>query len=363
MNDKAFIKIKKIRKKFFKKKSPKTKFLNIYKKSLIITILIISCCYLFYTDSKYIIEVDIGPSKYDGGGPVQLSKGIAKVLPYKTNNCLFIPSESISLENSKKNSHYFFISFPGINEQIFEQWKKINKTNALLLGPNYVPIFWRAFPIESKWKEKNFREILKNIKGYVVHSERVRNHLSTRSKTTDMLNKYIISRACTYIMPKKIKSFEERQIDILFYEKFADSNRGNQSYELKCLFNSSGKKLVNLKYGSYNKKQICEISNNSKFVIYFSFYDTGAIGLKEIQNFGVFSFTVQEDLAIHKKTSLFIPELENIDDMKPAFKKITQEMNIISESHPDTQLMAKINQDINKCEKALDDICKRISSS
>ena len=161
-------------------------------------------------------------------------------------------------------------------------------------------------------------------------------------------------------MPKYIKPFEEREIDILFFEKFADSDRSEQSHKLKNLFNSTGKKLINLKYGNYTKEQMFEISNNSKFVIYFSFYDTGAIGLKEIQNFGVFSFTVQEDLAIHNKTSLFIPELENIDDMKPAFKKITQEMNIISESHPDTQLMAKINQDINKCERALDDICKGI---
>ena len=34
-----------------------------------------------------------------------------------------------------------------------------------------------------------------------------------------------------------------------------------------------------------------ELANNSKFIVYFSFFDTGAIDLKEIQNHGVFTFS------------------------------------------------------------------------
>ena len=157
-----------------------------------------------------------------------------------------------------------------------------------------------------------------------------------------MLNKFIIVRACTYIMPKDIKPFADRKIDILFFEKFTDSDRRNQAEELVRLFNNEGKKLLRLKYGNYTKDQIYEISNDSKFIIYFSFYDTGAIGLKEIQNFGVFAFTLQKDLAIHNKTSLYIPELENIDNMQPAFNIIIQNMKNISDSNPNTEIMARI---------------------
>lgn len=352
------------RKFWFNKRTKKNKIINkkflyIYIKGINILILSFLCYYLFYKHSKYkIIEVDTHLSQKNGGGPVQFQKGIAKILPYRTKNCLFIPSNTISLKNAKNNSNYFYISAPYFDKNIMEKWKKINRCNDLLLGPNYVPVFWSAFPIQSFWGEKNFREVLQNIKGYVLHSNRVRTHLSTRSNTTDILNKYIIVRACSYILPKIVKPFDERQIDILFFEKFPDSNRRQQSEKLVKLFNDSGKKLIRMKYGNYTKDQMLELSNNTKFIIYFSFYDTGAIGLKEIQNFGVFSFTLQEDLAIHNYTSLYVPELENIDDMESAFKIITKKMDLISESHPNTQKMAEINQNINRCERALEDMCK-----
>lgn len=345
------------------KRKVKSKFFNIYIKGIIIIILFCLCYNLFSKASKYkVIEVDIHPSRFNGGGPVQFSKGIAKVLPYRTKDCLFIPSDRITLENGKNHSNFFFISYPFFDQNIMEEWKKINRCQDLLLGPNYVPIFWRAFPIQSSWKEKNFREVLTNIKGYVVHSKRVRKYLSTRSNTTDILNKFVIMRACTYILPEKVKPFEERQIDLIFYEKFPDLNRKEQSEKLINLFNQTNKKLVRLKYGNYTRDQMLELSNNTKFIIFFSFYDTGAIGLKEIQNFGVYSFTLQEDLAVHNKTSLYVPELEN-EDIEPAFKIIMQKMDMISESPPNTQKMAEINQKINRCESALDDMCKGIKYS
>lgn len=349
-------------KKFKIKRNAKINFYNIYIKTIIISVLFYLCFYLFFKDK--IIEVYIYGSKIDGRGPVQFLKGIAKILPYKTKDCLFIPSNTISLKNRKKKSNYYFISAPYFFDQYkMEYFKKNNRCNNLLLGPNYVPKSWRVFPNQTIWKEKNFREILKNIKGYVVHSNRVRKHLSTRSNTTDILNKYVIMRACSYILPEKVKPFEKREIDVLFYEKFADLNRIEQSEKLIKLFNNTGKKLIKFKYGNYTKDQMLELSNNTKFVIYFSFYDTGAIGLKEIQNFGVYSFTLQEDLAIHKKTSLYVPELENIDDMELAFKIIIQKMDKISESNPNTQKFAEINQKINRCESALDDMCKGIKYS
>ena len=134
-------------------------------------------------------------------------------------------------------------------------------------------------------------------------------------------------------------------------------NRKKQAEQLLELFRQSSNKIEIVEYGNYTKTQMINLAKNSKFVIYFSFYDTGAIGLKEIQNYGVFSFSHQKDLVIDKKTSFFIPELANEFDMKPAYQKIMRIIGIIISSEPDMNSIAKINQEINKCEKTLDDLC------
>ena len=103
------------------------------------------------------------------------------------------------------------------------------------------------------------------------------------------------------------------------------------------------------------------MANNSKFIVYFSFYDTGAIGLKEIQNYGVFAFSHQLDLVIDNTTSFFVPELANNNNMLYAYKKIMQKIETIIKSHPNSKLIAKKNQEINKCENALEDLCKSLT--
>ena len=97
-----------------------------------------------------------------------------------------------------------------------------------------------------------------------------------------------------------------------------------------------------------------------KHVIYFSFYDTGAIGLKEIQNYGVFAFTHQKEFANSKETSFFVPELAYQDSMEPAYRIILDTMKNISSSFPNTQRIAAKNQEKNRCQKALDEICKSL---
>ena len=138
------------------KKKRKSQFFHVYIiKALNIFILSCLCYYIFSKNPKYkIIEVDIHLSKVEGGGPVQLIKGIAKILPYRTKDCLFIPSSSINLQNAKNSSNYFYISAPYFDNNTMFEWKKINRNNDLLLGPNYVPIHWKAFPIQSSWREK-----------------------------------------------------------------------------------------------------------------------------------------------------------------------------------------------------------------
>ena len=103
-----------------------------------------------------------------------------------------------------------------------------------------------------------------------------------------------------------------------------------------------------------------KLANDSKFIIYFSFFDTGAIGLKEIQNHGVFTFSHQKDLVIDKDTSYFVPELATKGNMKYAYKIIFEKMNIITKLNPNTKLISKKNQEINKCQNSLNDLCKSL---
>ena len=103
-----------------------------------------------------------------------------------------------------------------------------------------------------------------------------------------------------------------------------------------------------------------ELANDSKFIIYFSFFDAGPIGLIEIQNHGVILFTHQKEFILDKNTGFFIPELANEHDMKYAFKIIMKKIEKISKSNPNLELIAKINQENNKCEKALEDLCNNL---
>ena len=262
--------------------------------------------------------------------------------------------------NAKNKTDYFYLPFPCMSESCYDKWKSIGRANSLLLGPCFVPGKWKYFPYKGFWTERRFREILETIKGLVVHSTRIRKHLSTRSNTTDLLHKYKFLRPCTGIMPKTVKQFNERKNDIIYFEKFPDSNRRKQSKQLLEYFNKTNLKIEKMKYGKFTNEGLMELANNTKFVIYFSFYDTGAIALKEIQNFGVFCFTHEEDFVISNQTSFLIPELHDKIDMKPAFDNIMKIMQKVSNSNPNTQLIAQINQDINKCQRALDDLCEGI---
>ena len=84
------------------------------------------------------------------------------------------------------------------------------------------------------------------------------------------------------------------------------------------------------------KNEMDMLANNSKFIIYFSFYDTGAIGLKEIQNYGVFTFTLQKEFVIDKDICFYIPELTNEFIMTYDFQKIVQIIENITLSKPNT---------------------------
>ena len=305
------------------------------------------------------IEVDISAYLLRGG-PGNLVRGIYDILPYKTKDCNFIPYKEIYPSKEKRDSNLYFIPFPKFNELVYNKWINIKKVNKLILGPCFVPDNWNLFPNKNIWKERNFSVILKQVKGIAIHSERVRNHLSQRSNTTDMLSKYKIIRPCTNLKPKYIKPFIKRDIDILFFEKYKDLDHSRQGIQILNLFRNASKKIERLKYGSYTKEKMEYLANNTKFIIYFSFFDTGAIGLKEIQNYGVFAFSHQRDLIIHNDTGLYVPELTDNKNMSQAYKIIMKKIEIIVKLNPNALSIAKINQEINKCQNALNDLCESL---
>ena len=353
-------------KRFFRKKNVNKK-INLIQKMILSIILILFNNYHYFiyllekkqVENLILIQVDISKAKKEGGGPRQLQRGLSKILPYKTKHCKFIPVDGINFLNLTKNIDYYFSTSPNINEKIYNKLKQNNKVHSLLLGPLLVPIKWFRFPNIYHWEERRFRDILSSVKGVVVHSIRVRDHLAKRSNTIDLLNKFIIFRACSYNMPKKIKPFRKRKIDILLYLKYADINRRKQGKILFELLKSTNKSIEILKSGHYKRDYLINLANNSKFVIFFSFYDTGAIALKEIQNYGVITFSLQKDLVVSDETGYYIPELDD-NNIEKAFDKIMEIINDKMKKIPNSRKIAKINQGINKCQKALDDICNGI---
>ena len=340
-------------------KKIQTKSSNTSKITAILFMLFFYYIIHYILKNRILIEVDIYWAKYEGGGPVQLQKGISKVLPYKTKKCRFIPRDGIRPTRNREEINYFFKTSASMSERAFERWKFYKRAHTLLLGPCFVPNFWSRFPMDIFWKERRFREVLLTIKGVVVHSTRVRDHLASRSNNTDLLNKFILMRPCTYFMPKDIKPFNERSIDFILYEKYPDSDRRIQGKQLFGLLKSTNKRIEKLVRGNYTRDTEFILARDTKFVIHFSFSDTGALALKEIQNYGVIAFVHQKDLIFSNQTGYHIPELEYYD-MVPAFNKIMKIIDEISRINPDTQKIANINQNYTKCERALDDICDGI---
>ena len=284
-------------------------------------------------------------------------------MPYNTSNCIFVKSKDIYSDNEKNKYDFLYVPIVRLNETYFKKWINIREANKLILGPIFIPNTWVAFPNKRIWYERQFTNILKIIKGLAIHSKQLRNHLASRSNTTDMINKYKIIRACTNLKPKYIKAFNNRTIDILFFEKYSRLKRSKQATQLIDIFrNFTNKNIVKLIYGKYKKKEMNLLANNSKFIIYFSFYDTGAIGLKEIQNYGVFTFTHQKEFVIDKDTCFYIPELTNEFIMTYAFQKIIKIIENITLSKPNTQIIANKNQKINKCNNALKDLCQSLTN-
>ena len=326
---------------------------------LILSFIILKYKICLKKKKKLLILVDISGCK-SSRGPSIFNKGIKDILPYNANKCSFISSKGIYPSISNNKVDYFYFTCPSFKEKTYNEWVKISKANKLILGPNFVPQKWFSFPNKKNWKEKRFKEIIETIKGIAVHTYRAKIHLAKKSNTLNKLKKYKIIRQCSNLKPKFIKNFKERTIDILFFEKYIDLNHKEQGKQLYNLLKKTKKKIKRLKYGYYNKKEMEKLSNNSKFIIYFSFFDIGPIGLIEIQNHGVILFTHQKEFVVQKTSSFFVPELADKYDMKSAFNIIMKKIEIIIKSNPNSELIAKNNQEYYKCQNSLEELCKNL---
>jgi hypothetical protein len=71
----------------------------------------------------------------------------------------------------------------------------------------------------------------------------------SRTNTTNLFKKFKLIRPCTNIKPKDINPFDKRKIDILFFEKYRNSDHSKQGTQLINLFYNTSKKIERLKYG------------------------------------------------------------------------------------------------------------------
>lgn len=220
--------------------------------------------------------------------------------------------------------------------------KDINYRN-VLYGPNLSPIRYFKFPLNNT-HEMKWIEIINKIKYYIVHHNRISNHLMNRTKSYHQFKKYLIFPCCImYERDSSILKWENRNFDFLIYIKYIDSNHMRDGNTLINSLNSTYKVIV-FYYGYYTTNILIKYAKTSKVVIYFSFYDTGAIALLEMQRMGVFTITLQKEF-ITNENGIYLPELEyNI-------QKAISKLNEVIKRKYDSVYIAEYNRKKGDCKK------------
>lgn len=296
-------------------------------------------------------------------------ESLAKAMQGYPGPCTF-STEDVSYMHMRKNvdRRRFFVTISPVNlcYGLKKMWgsRYRKKASNTLFGPLPMPKLWNEFP-SGTCLEGNLPYTMARLGSYIVHSKRVENYLATRGNYTNYPpHKFAIVRACTMIMPERVRKWNKREFDVILFEKYADDDHSAQGEALLQLLEKAGLSIARLSYRGkyqYTHDYMKEVANNARFIIYFSFWDTGAIGLLEIQSFGVYSFTVQADLIDPDgKTGMFVESLIG-NDMKKAVDIILAKMKEINESDPKSEYFASINQDRNHCSRALDDLCEHVS--
>lgn len=319
----------------------------------------IMICFSFKKRIKDIL-VYMDLQTLEKGGPGAFARSLAKNSLFYNGKCDFFIKDLDEKEitsNCLPNVYYYIQS---IQKQSFFSSSEKNYCGNIIFGPNIIPVNWFSFPNKSIEYEKNWRYYLKKMRGYIVHSKRVFYHISKRSKTADMKEKYIFFPTCADKPVTPIKSFKKRKYDILFYEKYADVDymqNGTVLIELlKKKYKIKRISYINGKY--YNKNKLLNFANNSRFLIYYSFYDTGAIALMEMQNYGIFTFSLQSEF-LDIRTGILIESLNN-DHLK-SFIDISMMIDKLLKKEINSTKISEINSRKNNCENSIDFFCKQLT--
>lgn len=270
-------------------------------------------------------------------GPCQLAKYMHKAFEIRSqekHGILFHPFTNYSLSS---DADIFWYQW-GI-----EKPEIVNQSHIFLLGPTYSPIRYFDFPKKDTYEE-NWTDIVKQ--NFIIsHSERVINYMMSRTNSEEQRKRYIIVPACIQVEDKTdIIPYENRTIDVLFYRKFADESHPQESTlildQLKAKYN-----VVYVKYTRFRRHKLLKLAQNTKVILYYSFYDTGAIALKEIQEFGAFALSLQSDL-IDDNNGMLLTEPLNVTYVVNMVEKA------LNQTH-DTQELHSYNHQKHSCVTAL----------
>lgn len=235
-------------------------------------------------------------------GPATLAKQYIQTIHLLSNNKYIVKYFNLTinnhvsfdfckeyLNNTDRIIWFLFSNF--FNKILLKKYNSVFK-NAIY-GPMVSPKKWFLFPINNTY-EADWSNYISNILAYVVQSERVKNHLISRSrKLYNIEKKYIVSHGC--LLPHKsysILAWDKRNIDILIYAKFADINKEKDMQHLIKSFGTNYKLLL-VRYGNHTKHSLIKDASNSKILIYYSYYDCWPSSLMEMLNLGIYPIVQQ----------------------------------------------------------------------
>lgn len=180
------------------------------------------------------------------------------------------------------------------------------------------------------------------------------------SHTENFSHKYVIALFCKYLPDQeyKLKDYKDREIDIIFYTKFADTKEYmNMAIQLQSKLQNEGYKLYYASYGKYKKSELMKTAENAKYVIYFSTFDNGPSALIELISFGCYFFVLQPEF-LFLDNGLYVHEMLN--DTNYAFNKIDDVIKKHMKNPINCQMLGEMNRKHYSCYRSFDVLCDQI---